>query len=421
MGPMPLTNASIDRARREAATDGRRIEAWDDAGKVAVRPLHARISPSGVVTFYVRYRVGKAQRRDKLGVYGDALTIDQARELARDRLAAVARGEDPSRARARAREVPTVAQGVAEYLTAITVAPRTLATYRQRLEAHVVPTLGKRLVTDVTAADVRRVHKRLTAKGSAVQANRVVEGMRAFYTWAMVEWPEAVTSNPARFSKAAGLRKNAEDLRTRTITPDERQAILDALEAAERKPRKTTGHVSPTYAAAFRLALLTGMRPIDIVTLRHENITRAVAQGRKVWVAVWPARGEGRTKKANQRRVLNSAAIDIIEGQAKRQGNPAEGWVFPNAAGTQTSSNQLSRTFREVRIAAKLPGDVTLYVAGRHTYISEGVMSGIPLAVMGADVDNASAVARYAHLQRAVDGGVSEAVLARLQGGKGSR
>jgi len=88
--------------------------------------------------------------------------------------------------------------------------------------------------------------------------------------------------------------------------------------------------------------------------------------------------------------------------------------VFATEALTQTSSNQLARTFRVVRDAAGLPPSATLYVCGRHTYVSEAVAAGIPLAVVGADVDNRHAVQRYAHLDGAA-AGVSERVLQALR------
>ncbi len=457
-----LTTATV----RGAKATGERYDVAD--GKVP--GLQLRVGASGRKSWALMYRIGGRQRRLVLGTY-PAVSLKDSRAEARKQIAAVARGVDPAHEREKRADEPTVAEAVGEYLARLDRAPRTVATYKQRLTAHVLPALGKRRLSEVTPEQVRKLHRalpdaardaavgkatkalktaqvelkdaqaRVTAgrrkagarlakaerkvekaeaaverarsRSGKVGANRVVETLRAFFSWAAAEWPGYVHENPARFNKAAGFKRNEEDLRTVTITDEERQALLAAIAEAESKPAKARGHVSKTYANAFRMAIFTGMRPVDIRTLRHENIRRAIVAGEKKWIAEWPASGHGRTKKANQRRTLNSAAIEIIEDQAQLTGG--RGWVFPNTAGKQVTSGQLSRTFQRVRDAAGLAEDVTLYVAGRHTYVSEAVMAGVPLAVVGADVDNASAVHRYAHLERAA-AGVSEEVLRRLRG-----
>jgi integrase len=399
MAVAKLTNAVLSRARADAAASGRRVEVWDET----LRSLFVRVGPSGDATYYAKYRAGGVQKKLKLGS-ASTLSIDQARAEARKVLGAVAGGDDPAAKRQTAREVPRFDAAVARYLESLTSAPRTVTTYRQRLEKYAVPEFGRRRVIDVELADVRRLHERITKAGSPVAANRVVETMRAFYNWAMEEWAGTVVANPAR-----KVRRNAEAIRERLVDATERRELMAAIDRAVKRPPKTDGHISPTIANAFRMIFVQGLRPIDVVTLHHDNVQSGIASGRKVRVATWPGRG---TKKRNQRRVLNSDAIEILEDQATITGG--KGLVFPNSRGGALTSNQLARTFRKLRDDAGLAEDLTLYSA-RHTYVSEGVMDGIPLAVMGADVDNANAVHRYAHLQRAVDEGVSERTLRALK------
>jgi integrase len=399
MAVAKLTNAVLSKARADAVASGRRVEVWDEA----MRSLFVRVGSSGDATYYAKYRAGGVQRKLKLGSAA-TLSIDQARAEARKALGAVAGGDDPVAKRQTAREVPRFDEAVRRYLESLTSAPRTITTYRQRLEKYAVPEFGRRRIVDVEFADVRRLHERLTKAGNPVAANRVVETMRAFYNWAAEEWPATVTANPAR-----RVRRNAESVRERLVESTERRELMAAIDAAAARPPKTDGHISPTAANAFRLIFVQGLRPIDVVTLHHDNIQRGISNGKKIQVATWPGRG---TKKRNQRRVLNSAAIQILEDQAAITGG--KGLVFPNARGRALTSNALARTFRKLRDDAGLAKDLTLYSA-RHTYVSEGVMDGIPLAVMGADVDNANAVHRYAHLQRAVDEGVSERTLRALK------
>ncbi len=292
--------------------------------------------------------------------------------------------------------------------------PRTIGTYRQRLKKYLVPALGTKPIGDVSRAEVRRLHQRITKKGYGTAANRTIETTRTLFNWLLVEFPEHVKTNPV--VKGTWTR-NAEDRRERILAASERKRLRKAIDDAEALPPKTKGHVSQSYCNAFRLAIETGMRPVDLVTLHHEHINRGIQGSKKIWVATWPGRGDARTKTANLRRVLSQSAIEIIERQSTEV-TSGKGWVFPTTRGTQASSNQLARSFRSVRKAAKIPDDVGLYTS-RHSYISEGVMAGVPLATMGEDVGNKHAVQRYAHVERAVaEDNVPERVSLRLRGAK---
>lgn len=374
--------------------------------------LKLRVTPNASKAWTLRYRTrAGARRRHTLGKYPD-LALKDARNEAAALRDGIRRGIDPNAEHERHRRTPTMGEARELYLDAIIVAPRTLSTYRQRLTKHVPTMWLGRPLPEVTVADVRALHRKITRAGTPVAANRVVESLRALFGWAKAEWPDLGLKNPARFEKQGPLRRNAETLRSETINQDERELLLRTLATAEARPPRTRGCIARSYARAIRLILFTGMRPVDVVTLRHDLIQRVVsAKNQDLWIVRWPASGRAQTKKANQTRVLNSSAIDLVLEQAGDFGT--DGWVFPNAAGRRSSSNQLARSFRRIREEAGLPASVGLYVAGRHTYISAGVMAGIPLAVMGRDVDNASAVSRYAHLEEAAEQ-VSEQVLAVL-------
>src|SRR5260221_2902814 len=68
---------------------------WDDQ----IPGFGVKVLPTGARRYVFKYRAGAggraaAQRRLTVGTHG-AITCDQAREIAREAAAAVARGEDP--------------------------------------------------------------------------------------------------------------------------------------------------------------------------------------------------------------------------------------------------------------------------------------------------------------------------------------
>jgi hypothetical protein len=69
----------------------------------------ARVYPSGRTVFITQVRVGRAQRRVKIGPYG-AFTVDQARERAEKVIRTAAAGNDPQGERRDRREALTVAE-----------------------------------------------------------------------------------------------------------------------------------------------------------------------------------------------------------------------------------------------------------------------------------------------------------------------
>jgi hypothetical protein len=107
-----LTKRVID---AEPAGAARRI-IWD----TELRGFGVRVETSGTKTFLVRYRPkGNGRNGPKrfvtIGRYG-AITPEQARNEARSKLAAVARGNDPAEARDQAKVAPTLSQLIERFL-----------------------------------------------------------------------------------------------------------------------------------------------------------------------------------------------------------------------------------------------------------------------------------------------------------------
>jgi hypothetical protein len=139
----------------------RNVFAWDNE----LRGFGVRAKPSGVKTFLIQYRnVEGRTRRLVLGQYR-ALTPESARDLAREKLAAVAKGEDPSADRHAVRAGMSVSEVCDWYLQEAEagrilgrnrrpIKASTLKMDRSRIETHIKPLLGARLVSGLTLRDI---------------------------------------------------------------------------------------------------------------------------------------------------------------------------------------------------------------------------------------------------------------------------
>ena len=86
---------------------------WDGE----VRGFGRLVLPSGIKTCILQYRNGaRRSRRLTIGRNG-ALTVGEAREIAREATVAVARGNDPVASKQNYREAPTVSELLERYLS----------------------------------------------------------------------------------------------------------------------------------------------------------------------------------------------------------------------------------------------------------------------------------------------------------------
>jgi integrase len=365
-----LTKTVIDRLTPNPARD---VYAWDSE----TPGFGVRLMPSGRKSFIINYRTERGvQRRLVIGAVG-AMTPDEARKIARERLTEVGQGRDPVSERKERRSAVTVAELCAEYLEAaraggVTTRFRrpkrasTVAIDKGRVARHILPLLGGKIAAELTRADVQRMADAIAAgktaatvktktrgvarvTGGAGTAARVVELLGGIWTWA--ERRGYVSDkNPAH-----GVATQRGQARDRILSRAELGALGKAIQDAS--PRL------PQAAAALRLILLTGLRREEACGLRWREID---FEGSCLRLET--------TKTGRSTRPVGKAAIDHLRAITQMD----DEFVFPNRTGdgsadlkkqiaaifdaaglTDARSHDARRTF--ATIAAELGyGDATI-------------------------------------------------------------
>jgi len=209
-------------------------------------------------SWWYYYRHNGRQRWLRLGVF-PALTVDGAREAARARATAVAKGDDPATARKVARDAPAILELWREYRREHIekrCGADTVKVYDSYYSAH-ISRLDRVKVAELRLTDVNRFLARI-GNDRPVTANRV----RALL-WAMMEYAESpdVAYRPHGSNPCKRSIVHPEHRRKRHIRRDEFPAIGDAMraEAAER----------PREMAAILCTLLAGSRVTELAKARR--------------------------------------------------------------------------------------------------------------------------------------------------------
>jgi hypothetical protein len=136
-----ITKRAVDALQPDKRRD---VFTWDSE----LRGFGVRVKPSGVKTFLIQYRnVERRTRRLVLGQYG-VPTPENARELAREKLAGAAKGEDPSAERHAVRAGMSVSDSQ--------IATRTFAVHDNRLTSKPVKQIDPALILILSAFKVWR-------------------------------------------------------------------------------------------------------------------------------------------------------------------------------------------------------------------------------------------------------------------------
>ena len=343
-----------------------------------VKGFGVRVTPNGSKSFFVRFRLGRgrdAPVRKPTIAKVDEMTVDQAREIARNWKANGKQGVDAGQIMKEEAQEPTVSKLCTQYMEHHGNAKRSANNDAAFIEKFVVPILGRIRVKDVTHAHIGNLHR--TMKDTPYQANRVLSLLSKMFGLA-VRW-RWIEANPAQ-----GVQKFAEEKRERFLSQNEVTRLNDALNdyVAERRD-----HVARDAADAIRLLLLTGCRSGELLAATWDQFD--------IEAGVW-RKPSSHTKSKKVHRVrLSAPAVTILEAIKGRRDLPGR-WVFPGVNGQHRRS--LRAAWADLRLRAGIE-DVRIHDL-RHTAASLMLSAGVPLDHVGQVLGHTQAqtTLRYAHL-----------------------
>ena len=271
---------------------------------------------------------------------------------------------------------------------------------RQTIDAHIRPSLGKKLIADLTAPLLRTWHQALAAaparlrspKPSAdgsmsrprkvriaqdadakrarrASANRVLTVLRAALNHAYREG-QAQSDEAWRRVKPF---KGTQAARIRYLTDEESRRLINACGTELR--------------VLVHTALLTGMRYGELAALlaRDLDLTARIATVRHAKA------GKPRTV------ILTDEAADLLGTLVL--GNASDKPVFVRAGGEPWGKSHQHRPLREACAHASIAPPISFHGL-RHSFASRLAMRGVPMAVIAAALGNSEAICarHYAHL-----------------------
>ena len=356
------------------------------------------VHPTGRRTYFVDYRIDGRRRRMTIGRHG-TLTTEEARAQAIATMGGIVREKtDPLLERKTRRTSLTVAELCDQYMADAakghilgrTKKPKkstTIEIDHGRVERHIKPLLGSKLVIDLTRADVVKFARDVTAgktavknrkgkngaridvKGGAGTAARTTGLLGGIMTYAVNEG--IITSNPVQ-----NIPLQSDGVRDRRVTADEYRAIGKALTGDEAEidtPQALTG--------AWLLAL-TGCRLGEIEQLKWSEVDEVSGCLRlsdsKTGASVRPAGRE---------------VFDVLRAAMRVDGNP---YVLPGMR-KDGHYNGLSGAWARLMKRAGIEG-VTPHTM-RHSFASVAGDLGYADSTIGALLGHAGGTitSRYVH------------------------
>jgi integrase len=329
------------------------------------------ILPSQRRTYVVQYRnTDRIKKRLKLGVHGQ-ITAEQARELARLKLAEVTQGKDPAEEKRKIQDLATVKDLAKDYLERHAQKKRPKSVYEDEklLEKIILPALGKAKIIHVSRRDVETLH--LQHEKTPYQANRALALLSKMFSLAMAwEWCD---NNPTK-----GIQKYSEEKRDRWLDDKEMEKLWQVL---DEYPNHPTAYV-------FKFLLLTGARKGEVLNATWDQFD--LEKG------IWTKPSHLTKQKKTEYLPLSGEALEVLS-EIQKFSSPGSPYLFSGRVPGEPLK-EVKTFWKSVLKKASL-NNIRIHDL-RHTHASHLVSSGLSLSIVGRLLGHTQAATtqRYAHL-----------------------
>lgn len=347
-------------------------------------------------SYILMYRTqGGKQRKLTIGKT-DKITAEEARSIAKQKLAEVAQGKDPAKEKRAAKKAMTVSELCDWYLRE-GVTHKKQSTIRDdigRIGNHIKPVLGRELVKDIKRGDIEHLlycvrngtnipgHKGEKRHGHFAQGGDGVARRTLGLIGAIFEF--AFSHGIVEFNPCRGIKRAPDHKRETFLKFDEIQRLGEILNRPESRVLYKHG------VDVLRLLLLTGCRRNEIASLRWEYVDFDNQ------CFHFPD-----TKTGKQNRPFGKAAKELLESLHKGE---KEGFVFPSSVG-KGYYRGTNRVFDSIRKIVDEEGktiikkDIRIHDL-RHTFATIAADMGYSDLVIGGLLGHSTGrtiTSRYTH------------------------
>ncbi len=366
-----LTKKTIDAFE----ATGRLEYLWD----AEVKGFGVVITPAGSKSFILNYRnQDNRSRRKTIGKYGH-LTVEQARDFARELTYRIAKGEDPVQQDEMQRSQPTFAEVAQRFLddhSSIRSRPATHASNIQILAHMVLPHFGKMKIRSIEPKDIYDYLAK--NRHRPIGANRSLAAMSSIMSKAELWGYRDRNSNPC-----FGVERFPENRRERFLSEQEFAALESAMQRAERNLTE-----SPHVLAMFRIMMHTGCRPGEARHLKWDYVDLANRVIRLPKEA---------TKEKRPKTLFITPYIEgVLKNIRRMEGNP---YVVVSERNDGKPIMDVKKPWDRIKKAAGITTELHLHDL-RHSHASMANALGYSLPMIGALLGHTQAqtTLRYAHL-----------------------
>ena len=220
--------------------------------------LQIRITSSGVKTFSV-FRWVKGSRKPErmtLGRFPD-ISVEQARSMATEVNATIAKGDNPAEAMRKFRDEPTLGDLFLDYLERHAKVHKKSWMEDQKQFDRYMTKFASRTLSSFQPSDFQRLHHRVGEEHGVYAANRLLSLLRGMFNRAK-DWGLWNKDNPTQ-----GIKKFKEKSRDRFLQSDELPKFFHALQNENNE----------TMRDYFFISLFTGARRANVLSMRWAEIS----------------------------------------------------------------------------------------------------------------------------------------------------